>query len=109
MASETITAKRLIQTIPHWLQGLLALVLVAGALGLLGMGVTWTGSPLVVEVDGQRRELRTHAATVGEALRRTGLDLYAEDRVMPGLESPLQPGMVIEVQCARPVNLHADG
>ena len=109
MASETITAKRLIQTIPHWLQGLLALVLVAGALGLLGMGMARTGSPLVVEVDGQRRELRTHAATVGEALRRAGLELYPEDQVTPALEAPLQPGMVIEVQCARPVHLHADG
>ena len=109
MASETITAKRLIQTIPHWLQGLLALALVAGALGLLGMGMARTGSPLVVEVDGQRRELRTHAATVGEALRRTGLELYPEDLVAPGLGAPLQPGMVIEVQCARVVHLHADG
>jgi uncharacterized protein YabE (DUF348 family) len=109
LASETITAKRLIRTIPPWLQGLLALVLVAGALGLLGFGMAQTGSPLAVEVDGQRRELRTHAATVGEALRRTGLELYPEDRVTPELEAPLEPGMVIEVQSARPVHLHADG
>jgi len=109
LASETITARRLIKTTPHWLQGLLALVLVAGALGLLGMGMARTGSPLVVDVDGQRRELRTHAATVGEALRRTGLELYPEDQVTPALKAPLQPGMVIEVQCARLVHLHADG
>ena len=91
------------------MQGLLALVLVAGALGLLGVGMVQTGSPLAVEVDGQRRELRTHAATVGEALRRTGLELYPEDRVTPDLEAPLEPGMVIEVQSARPVRLHAEG
>ena len=109
MASETATAKRLIRTIPPWLQGLLALVLVAGALGLLGFGMVRTGSPLAVEVDGQRRELRTHAATVGEALRRTGLKLYPEDRVTPALEVPLEPGMVIEVRSARPVHLHVDG
>lgn len=94
---------------PDWLQGLLVLVLVAGALGLLGLGMARTGSPLVVEVDGQRHELRTHAATVGEALRRAGLELYPEDQVTPGLESPLQPGVIVQVQCARPVNLHADG
>ncbi len=87
----------------------MALVLVAGALGLLGVGVAHTGSPLLVEVDGQRRELRTHAATVGEALRRTGLELYPEDRVTPGLDASLKPGMVVEVQCARLVHLHADG
>jgi uncharacterized protein YabE (DUF348 family) len=91
------------------LQGLLALVLLAGALVVLSMGISQTGSPLVLEVDGQRRELRTHAATVGEALRRSGLELYPEDRVTPELEVPLEPGMVIEVQCARPVHLHADG
>jgi uncharacterized protein YabE (DUF348 family) len=73
------------------------------------MGMARTGSPLVLEVDGHRRELRTHAATVGEALRRTGLELYPEDRVTPEQGAPLEPGMVIEVQCARPVHLHADG
>ena len=109
MASETITARRLIQNVPHWLQGLLLLVLVAGALSLLGMGMVQTGSPLVVDVDGQRRELRTHAATVGEALRRIGQEVYPEDRVTPDMAAPLEPGMVIEVQCARPVHLHADG
>ncbi|NIV37782.1 MAG: DUF348 domain-containing protein [Anaerolineae bacterium] len=87
----------------------MAVVLVAGALALLGMGMIQTGSPLVLEVDGQRRELRTHAATVGEALRRTGLELYPEDLVTPELEAPLEPDMIITVQCARPVHLHADG
>ncbi len=109
MASETIGARRLIRTVPYWLQGLLVLALVAGALGLLGMGIVQTGSPLVVEVDGQRQELRTHASTVGEALRRAGLDLFPEDLVAPGLETPLQSGLVIEVKRARVVHLHADG
>jgi uncharacterized protein YabE (DUF348 family) len=110
LASVTITAKRLSQKMtPNWLQGLLALALVAGALALLGMGMTRTGSLLVVEVDGQRQELRTHASTVGEALGRAGLVLYPEDLVAPEVEAPLQPGLVIEVQRARLVNLHADG
>jgi uncharacterized protein YabE (DUF348 family) len=94
---------------PQWLQGLLVLALVAGVLGLLCMGLVQTGSPLVLEVDGQRQELRTHAYTVGEALRRAGLDLFPEDVVAPGLETPLQPGLVIEVRRARVVHVHADG
>lgn len=109
MATESIIAKRTTWTIPNWLSGLLALVLLAGALGLLFLGWTQTASPLAIEVDGQRHELRTHAATVGEALRRAGFDLYPEDRVSPGLEEPLRPGAVIEVRCARPVRLHVDG
>ena len=76
---------------------------------MLGMGLVQTGSPLVVEVDGQRQELRTHAYTVGEALRRAGFDLLPEDLVAPELETPLQPGLIIEVKRARVVHLHADG
>ncbi|HSR30238.1 MAG TPA: ubiquitin-like domain-containing protein, partial [Anaerolineae bacterium] len=95
--------------IPNWVRGLLALVLLALSLILLALGLARTGSPLTVEVDGQRHEVRTHATTVGEALRRAGFDLYPEDRVSPGMEVPLQPGMVVDVQCARPAKLHVDG
>ncbi len=109
MATEGITQKRLAWAIPEWTNGLLVLVLLGGSLALLVIGLAHSGSPLVVEVDGYRHELRTHAATVGEALRRTGLDLYPEDRVSPVLDAPLQPGVVVVVQRARPVELHADG
>jgi uncharacterized protein YabE (DUF348 family)/3D (Asp-Asp-Asp) domain-containing protein len=94
---------------PRWLRGFLALGLVVGVLFLLGLGLSRTGSPLVVVIDGQRHEVRTHAATVGAALRRAGFELYPEDRVSPGLGAPLQPGEIVEVQCARPVNLQVDG
>ncbi len=109
MASESVTAKRLTWAVPNWLQGLAALVLVAGTLTLLALGLARTGSPLTVEVDGHRYEVRTHASSVGDALRRAGFDLYPEDRVSPGLEAPLQSGVVIQVQRARPVRLHLDG
>ncbi len=105
MASEGIVLKR-----PAWhIPALLTLALLAGALALLVFGWVYTGSPLTVEVDGQRHELHTHAPTVGEALRCVGIDLYPEDRVSPGLEAPLQPGLIIQVQRARPVTLSADG
>ncbi|MGD2207479.1 MAG: ubiquitin-like domain-containing protein, partial [Anaerolineae bacterium] len=109
MATESITAKRITWTLPTWLSGLLALALVAGGLGLLFLGWQQTASPLVVEVDGRRHELRTHATTVGEALRRAGFDLYPEDRVAPGRKESLQPGMTIRVKRARLVTLRADG
>jgi uncharacterized protein YabE (DUF348 family) len=87
----------------------LVLGLIAGAVALLTLGLARTGSPLVVEVDGQRHEARTHAMTVGQALGRGGFDLYPEDRVSPGLDTELQPGMVVRVKRARPVDLHVDG
>jgi uncharacterized protein YabE (DUF348 family) len=88
---------------------MLALALVAGALFLLSLGLARTGSPLTIELDGQRHMMRTHATTVSEALRRAGLALYPEDRVSPSPQSRLEPGMVIQVQKARPVTLHVDG
>jgi uncharacterized protein YabE (DUF348 family) len=105
LASESIIAERQTLTMPRWLQGALALALVIGSLVGLALGLIQTGSPLVVTVDGHRYAVRTHATTVGEALRRAGFALYQEDRVSPPLESPLQPGVEIQVQRARPVNL----
>lgn len=109
MATRSITVKGLTWTIPGWLQGLLVLGLIAGAVALLALGLAHTGSPLVVEVDGQRHEARTHAMTVVQALRRGGFELYAEDRVSPGPDTELQPGMVVRVERARPAELHVDG
>jgi uncharacterized protein YabE (DUF348 family) len=109
LASEGIVVERTTWTAPNWLRGLLALVLVVGAVALLVLGWTHTGSILVVEVDGSRYEVRTHASTVGDALRHARLDLYPEDRVSPGLDVQLRPGLVVEIQRALPVNLHVDG
>jgi uncharacterized protein YabE (DUF348 family) len=109
LATRSITVHGLTWTLPGWLQGLLVLGLIAGAVALLTLGLAQTGQPLVVEVDGQRHEARTHAMTVGQALRRGGFDLHPEDRVSPTLDMELQPGMVIRVQRARPVELHMDG
>jgi uncharacterized protein YabE (DUF348 family) len=83
--------------------------LATGALTLLILGWRQTGSPLVIEVDGQRFEVHTHAKTVGEALRRNGVGLFPEDIVSPGLQAPLQEGLVVEVQRSRPVTVKADG
>ena len=94
---------------PGWLQAMLAIGLAAGAFILLALGLARTGSPVTIDLDGQRLLVRTHAMTVGEALRRAGFDLYPEDRVLPGPESSLEPGMVVQVQRAWPVNLHVDG
>jgi uncharacterized protein YabE (DUF348 family) len=94
---------------PGWLRGLLGLVAVAAALALLALGWSYTASPLVIELDGHPYYMRTHATTVGEALRRAGFDLYPEDKVSPQRDALLQPGMVIKVQQARPIALNADG
>jgi uncharacterized protein YabE (DUF348 family) len=109
LASESVPAKRVNWLLPNWLHGLLAVVLLAGALALLVLGWQVAGSPVVVMVDGHRYELRTHAATVAGVLQQAGLDLYPEDWVSPGPEVALAPGLVVDVWRAWPVKLHVDG
>jgi resuscitation-promoting factor RpfB len=82
---------------------------VMSAMALLALGWSRTGAPLAVYVDGRRYEVRTHAATVGDALRYAGISVHAEDRVLPGVEAKLEPGAVVQVQRAQPVAIRADG
>ncbi len=108
MASESVSSEKALWTSPGWLRGLLSVVLAAGAVALLTLGWRHTGSPLVIEIDGQRFEVRTHATSVGEALHRGGVSLFPEDNVSPDLQAPLQSGLVVEVQRSRPVVVKAD-
>jgi resuscitation-promoting factor RpfB len=91
------------------LRGVLTLVGVMGAVILLAVGWSRTGAPLSVYVDGRRYDLRTHAATVGDALRQSGIALHPEDQVLPGVMTALEPGIVVRVQRAQPVAIRADG
>ena len=109
MASESVASEKATWTFPGWLRGVLILGLATGALALLILGWRQTGSPLIIEVDGQRFEVRTHAKTVGEALRRSGVSLFPEDIVSPSLQAPLQTGLLVDVQRSRPVTVRADG
>jgi len=62
-----------------------------------------------VTVDGLTETVRTHQATVGELLEELGLALQAEDILTPPPETPLSPGMALEIVRARPVEIEADG
>lgn len=109
MASKSVPAEHATWSPGAWLQGLLALVLAAGAVAVLVLGLRRTESLLVVDVDGERRQIRTHAPTVGTALRQAGFEVYSEDSVTPGLEADLVPGTVVELVRAQPLTVRADG
>jgi uncharacterized protein YabE (DUF348 family) len=109
LATEGLTAERLTWTAPRWLQGPLGLALAASAIVLLILGLGRTRSALVLNVDGQSFQVRTHAMTVAAALQQAGLQVYPEDRVSPGLDASVAPGLVIHIQRAHPVTLSADG
>lgn len=51
----------------------------------------------------------TARPTVSQALQEQGITLFAEDRVTPGLNTPLSPGMRIYIERSTPVSIVADG
>lgn len=53
--------------------------------------------PVVVLADGQRLETRTLGPTVGDALNDIGLAPIGQDYTVPSLETPLEPGMTIQL------------
>lgn len=61
---------------------------------------TQSGSPtkVIIQVDGQTWEWITSQATVGGALREAGVVLNPKDRIQPGLNVKLGPGMHIGIQ-----------
>jgi uncharacterized protein YabE (DUF348 family) len=77
--------------------------------GALVTGYRAAQTPVTLVVDGQVQRLRTQQDTVAALLTDAGLTLHPEDIVIPAVETPLEPGLTVEVQCARPVFISADG
>ncbi len=87
------------------LSALAALALLSG----MAAGYQASLTPVTLIVDGTPRSLRTPQESVGALLLDIGLELYPEDRVVPGLDEALEAGMTIHVVHARPILIHADG
>ena len=67
-----------------------------------GMIVTIERSlPVKFEVDGRTLQARTLTKTVAEALGEAGLALVGQDRVEPGLSSPIRPAMTVRITRVR--------
>jgi uncharacterized protein YabE (DUF348 family) len=75
------------------------------------LGFTWLAGEKTVSlmVDGEVREVRTHAPTVGELLGRADVSLGDADQLVPAADTSLTDGMVIELVHARPITLVMDG
>jgi len=82
--------------------------LLLAAAGLLVLAAAAQRQVTVV-IDGTPRRIATTARTVGGAVRDAGLDLTAEDSVVPAASESLQGVDLIEVRRARPVELEIDG
>ncbi|MGY1820440.1 ubiquitin-like domain-containing protein [Geodermatophilus sp. SYSU D00079] len=80
-------------------------------LGLVGGTLAYFAAQksLTLTVDGQAREVRTYADTVGEVLEEEGLQTQAHDVVLPDAEAGVEDGDAVVVNRARPLQLTVDG
>jgi len=89
---------------------------------IIAAGLVWAASALpqvivarpvakdvTVAVDGQPRELRTTATTVGEALTAAGLPVGAHDVVAPSVDATIAENSQIELRRGRLLHLVIDG
>ncbi len=65
--------------------------------------------PFYVIEDGISAPLMAAADTVGEALFREGIYVFAADRVVPPLDTALSAGMAISIKRSVPATLNVDG
>ncbi|QNG37597.1 DUF348 domain-containing protein [Geodermatophilaceae bacterium NBWT11] len=86
---------------------LFALVLV----GLLGGSFAYVlaQKSVTLTVDGESRQVDTYAATAGELLSDEGLQVSADDVVLPGTDAAVDDGDTVVLNRARPLQLTVDG
>lgn len=86
---------------------LFALVLV----GLLGGSFAYVlaQKSVTLTVDGESREVDTYASTAGELLSDEGLQVSADDVVLPGTDAAVDDGDTVVLNRARPLQLTVDG
>ncbi len=87
----------------------LALAAFAAAVGFGSFSARQEATAVTVVVDDRAETVSTMRSDVRGLLADLGLALRPEDRVVPSLDTRLQPGAVIAVQRARPCMIYADG
>ena len=91
------------------LNRLLGFAVAVGAILALTAGYRATLTPVTLVIDGKARSVRTHQPTVEMLLSDLQLSLREEDRLHPGLDTPLTSGIEVRIERARPVVIAADG
>jgi len=84
---------------------------VVAVISILAMWTLWHESARTVEVtvDGVAVTVNTHRQNVRELVVDLGIDLHVNDRVSPGLDTPLRSTTGISIERARPVQIVVDG
>ena len=76
-------------------------------LAFAGLALVYAAAarPVWLILDGKTRLVRTHARTVAGLLHESGLLVHASDRLSHPLDQPLERGMVVRLDQARPVRV----
>ena len=77
--------------------------------GIAAAGVAAASTTVTVTVDGESDDVFTFAATVGEVLDSQGIDVGADDLVVPSVDTELDDGTEIAVAYSRDVTVTVDG
>ncbi len=80
-------------------------------LAFAGLGLVYaaTAKPVRLILDGETRWVRTHARTVAGLLHETNLSVHPSDYLSHPLDQPLERGMALRLDPARPVRVWDDG
>jgi uncharacterized protein YabE (DUF348 family) len=81
-----------------------AVVLTAGAVGAAELDKAVT-----LSVDGKSEAAHVFGSTVGDLLNHEGVDVKADDVVVPAVDAPLTDGQTVTVKYSRLLNLTIDG
>jgi uncharacterized protein YabE (DUF348 family) len=90
-------------------RGLLTLGFIAAILAIMSAHYTVSATAVVLSIDAQEWQVRTHQKTVGAFLREMGVDLEPADIVIPTVSTPLEGLPEIKVHKALHILVDADG
>lgn len=91
------------------LQPLKALGGLLVTLATLMAGYQSTRTPVTLVIDDNPRQLRTHQESVDGLLADVGIQLHPRDQIVPPPQAPINPGTVVRVNRAHPVEISVDG
>lgn len=76
---------------------------------IVGTLIFYNAKTITVNIDGKTVKVTSITRTVGEALAHSGLGIYPEDKVVPGRDTLITSGMVVNITRSIPVKLSVDG
>lgn len=92
-----------------WLLVLTTAAWVVVVSGVVLLVLVSQGTPVTLLLSSQKYDLTTQATTVQDFLREINITLEDGDFLAPSLDTPVTPGLIVQINRARAVTLTVDG